>query len=119
MYTAGELWNRQPSSIFPTSFDLKSFKSRVSGHLLFMDLDFDCSFLFLGGNMTAGFVPYLKNPGADIDDASSYRPISFLSYPFFPKFLSVLLQSDLFHIFIYVGKEEPRAEARCHVPPKK
>ena len=34
MYTAGELWNRLPSSIFPNSFDLKSFKSRVSGHLL-------------------------------------------------------------------------------------
>ena len=31
MYTMSEVWNRLPSSVFPTTFDLPTFKRRVSG----------------------------------------------------------------------------------------
>src|ERR1700755_81635 len=32
MYSTGKGWNTLPSSIFPTSYDLHTFKRRVSGH---------------------------------------------------------------------------------------
>ena len=31
MYTTGKVWNTLPSSIFPTTYDLHTFKRRVSG----------------------------------------------------------------------------------------
>ncbi|KAL7630554.1 UNVERIFIED_CONTAM: hypothetical protein RMT77_019254 [Armadillidium vulgare] len=33
MYSTGKVWNTLPSSIFPTSYDLHTFKRRVSGHV--------------------------------------------------------------------------------------
>ncbi|KAL7641293.1 UNVERIFIED_CONTAM: hypothetical protein RMT77_008431 [Armadillidium vulgare] len=33
MYSTGKVWNTLPSSIFPTSYDLGTFKRRVSGHV--------------------------------------------------------------------------------------
>src|ERR1044072_6321218 len=33
MYSTGKVWNTLPSYIFPTSFDLHTFKRRVSGHV--------------------------------------------------------------------------------------
>src|ERR1700755_1804677 len=35
MYSTGKVWNTLPSSVFPTSFDLHTFKRRVSGHVGF------------------------------------------------------------------------------------
>ncbi|KAL7647849.1 UNVERIFIED_CONTAM: hypothetical protein RMT77_001458 [Armadillidium vulgare] len=32
MYSTGKVWNTLPSSTFPTSYDLHTFKRRVSGH---------------------------------------------------------------------------------------
>ncbi|KAL7640936.1 UNVERIFIED_CONTAM: hypothetical protein RMT77_008073 [Armadillidium vulgare] len=33
MYSTGKVWNTLPSSIFPTSYDLHTFKRRVSGYV--------------------------------------------------------------------------------------
>src|ERR1044072_5742317 len=33
MYSTGKVWNTLPSSIFPTYYDLHTFKRRVSGHV--------------------------------------------------------------------------------------
>src|ERR1700755_1995838 len=33
MYSTGKVWNTLPLSVFPTSFDLNTFKRRVSGHV--------------------------------------------------------------------------------------
>ncbi|KAL7630252.1 UNVERIFIED_CONTAM: hypothetical protein RMT77_019605 [Armadillidium vulgare] len=33
MYSTGKVWNTLPLSVFPTSFDLHTFKRRVSGHV--------------------------------------------------------------------------------------
>ncbi|KAL7629944.1 UNVERIFIED_CONTAM: hypothetical protein RMT77_014945 [Armadillidium vulgare] len=33
IYSTGKVWNTLPSSVFPTSFDLHTFKRRVSGHV--------------------------------------------------------------------------------------
>src|ERR1700755_713486 len=33
MYSTGKVWNTLPSSIFPTSNDLHTFKRRISGHV--------------------------------------------------------------------------------------
>ncbi|KAL7631614.1 UNVERIFIED_CONTAM: hypothetical protein RMT77_018082 [Armadillidium vulgare] len=33
MYATGKVWNTLPLSIFPTSYDLATFKCRVSGHV--------------------------------------------------------------------------------------
>ena len=33
MKSTGKVWNTLPSSIFPTSYDLHTFKHRVSGHV--------------------------------------------------------------------------------------
>ncbi|KAL7641311.1 UNVERIFIED_CONTAM: hypothetical protein RMT77_008449 [Armadillidium vulgare] len=33
MYSTGKVWNTLPFSIFPTSYDLNTFKRRVSGHV--------------------------------------------------------------------------------------
>ncbi|KAL7633439.1 UNVERIFIED_CONTAM: hypothetical protein RMT77_016310 [Armadillidium vulgare] len=33
MYSTGKVWNTLPLSVFPTSYDLHTFKRRVSGHV--------------------------------------------------------------------------------------
>src|ERR1044072_7097683 len=43
-YSTGKVWNTLPSSIFPTSYDLHTFKRRVSGHV---SLLFDQASVFL------------------------------------------------------------------------